>query len=89
MAAVGEGAQSSIPTVAYPTLSKKRKGDSCQATLDKTACAPFSKERRMKFTEPSKLNRNPGEWAPLFRGASYRALKNAVAPLFTLARGAS
>ena len=30
--------------------------------LDKPACAPFSKERRMMFAVPSKLNRNPGGW---------------------------
>jgi hypothetical protein len=40
----------------------QRTPDSCHAALDKTACAPFSKERRMRFAEPSKLNRNPGGW---------------------------
>jgi hypothetical protein len=37
--------------------------DSCQAAPDKTACAPFSEERRMNLAEPTKLNRNPGAWA--------------------------
>jgi hypothetical protein len=34
--------------------------------------APFSKERRMKFAEPIKLNRKPGGTL-LIRGASCRA----------------
>jgi hypothetical protein len=29
----------------------------CHDTLGEAACAPFSKERRMKFAEPTKLNR--------------------------------
>jgi hypothetical protein len=32
------------------------------ATLDKTACAPFFKERRMKCGEPTKLHRKSGMW---------------------------
>ncbi len=48
--------------VSHPLQSAQRTPDSCHAALDKTACAPFSKERRMKFAEPSKLNRNPGGW---------------------------
>jgi hypothetical protein len=49
--------------VSHPLQRTQRTPDSCHAALDKTACAPFSKERRMKFAEPSKLNRNPGGWA--------------------------
>jgi hypothetical protein len=30
--------------------------------LDKTACAPFFKERRMKFAEPTKPHRKSGVW---------------------------
>jgi hypothetical protein len=48
-----------------PTKPYRKSGatpDSCHAALDKTACAPFCKERRMQFTGPSKLNRNPGGW---------------------------
>jgi hypothetical protein len=30
--------------------------------LDRTACAPFIKERRMKFREPTKLHRKSGMW---------------------------
>jgi hypothetical protein len=32
------------------------------SALDRTACAPFIKERRMKFTEPTKLHRKSGIW---------------------------
>jgi hypothetical protein len=34
------------------------------AALDKAACAPFSKEGRMKFREPTKLHRKSWIWAP-------------------------
>jgi hypothetical protein len=38
------------------------------AVLDKAACAPFFKERRMKFAEPTKLHRKSGIWGtPWFR----------------------
>jgi hypothetical protein len=33
-----------------------------RAALDKTACAPFFKERRMNFREPTKLLRKSGMW---------------------------
>jgi hypothetical protein len=32
------------------------------AALDRTACAPLFKERRMKFREPRKLHRKSGMW---------------------------
>jgi hypothetical protein len=32
------------------------------AALDRNACAPFIKERRMKFREPTKLHRKSGMW---------------------------
>jgi hypothetical protein len=32
------------------------------AALDKAACAPFFKERRMKFTEPTTRHRKSGMW---------------------------
>jgi hypothetical protein len=32
------------------------------AALDTSACAPFIKERRMKFAEPTKLRRKSGIW---------------------------
>ena len=32
------------------------------AALDRTACAPFINERRMKFREPTKLHRKSGMW---------------------------
>jgi hypothetical protein len=33
---------------------------SCHAALDKTACAPFLKERRMMFANATKFNRKSG-----------------------------
>ena len=40
------------------------------AALDRTACAPFLKERRMKFREPTKLHRKSEMWGTrhLWRG---------------------
>jgi hypothetical protein len=32
------------------------------AALERTACAPFFKERRMKFREPKNLHRKSGIW---------------------------
>ena len=65
----------------HPSQKTRRTPDSCHAALDKTACAPFYKERRMNFAEPSKLNRNPGIWGTrrfvaLFRK---RALRKEIA----------
>src|SRR5271155_4999040 len=34
---------------------------SCHAAQDRVACAPFSKERRMKFANATKFNRKSGE----------------------------
>jgi hypothetical protein len=34
---------------------------SCHAALDEAACAPFSKERRMKFANATKFHRKSGE----------------------------
>ena len=34
---------------------------SCDAALETAACAPFSKERRMKFANATKFNRKSGE----------------------------
>ena len=33
---------------------------SCHAALDRTACAPFSKERRMKIAKATKFDRKSG-----------------------------
>jgi hypothetical protein len=40
---------------------------SCHAALDMTTCAPFRKERRMKFAEATNLNRKSGvaQWRDL------------------------
>jgi hypothetical protein len=32
------------------------------AALERTTCAPFIKERRKKFREPTKLHRKSGMW---------------------------
>jgi len=48
---------------------------SCHAALDDAACAPFRKERRMKFTEATNLHRKSGraKWRDLrfFLGNSH------------------
>jgi hypothetical protein len=38
----------------------KRTRISCHAAPDRTACAAFSKESRMKFANATNLDRNPG-----------------------------
>jgi hypothetical protein len=40
---------------------------SCQAALDKAACAPFRKERRMKYGNATKFDRKSGaaQWRDL------------------------
>jgi hypothetical protein len=51
----------------YPT-SRKNERDTpnfLYAALDRTACAPLFKERRMKFREPTKLHRKSGVWGTL------------------------
>jgi hypothetical protein len=35
---------------------------SCTLSSDRTACAPFFKERRMKFGEATELHRKSGIW---------------------------
>jgi hypothetical protein len=39
----------------------KRTRISCHAAPDRTACAPFSKERHIKFANATKFNRKSGE----------------------------
>jgi hypothetical protein len=49
----------------------KRTRISCHAALERTACAPFRKERRMDFAEATNLHRKSGvaKWRDLlFRG---------------------
>ena len=36
------------------------------AALDTATCAPFVKERRMKFAESTKLHRKSGVWGTLY-----------------------
>jgi hypothetical protein len=43
------------PPLVIPTRN------SCHVALDRAACAPFRKERRMKHISSTNLNRNPGE----------------------------
>jgi hypothetical protein len=45
---------------ALPDLSSERTRISCHAALDRTTCAPFRKERRMKFASASKFHRKSG-----------------------------
>jgi hypothetical protein len=48
----------------YPTSREKRADapNFLYAALDGTACAPFFKERRMKFREPTRPHRKSGKW---------------------------
>jgi hypothetical protein len=52
----------------FPLSSRpKRTRISCHAALDKTACAAFIKESRMKFVSATNLNRKSGvaQWRDL------------------------
>jgi hypothetical protein len=60
----------------------KRTRISCHAAPDKTACAPFFKERRMMFASATNLYRKSGEaqWRDLCVDApSWRCLSTGVA----------
>jgi hypothetical protein len=48
-----------------PTSQRRDAPNFLHATLDETACAPFFKERRMEFAEPTKLHRKSGTWGTL------------------------
>ena len=55
-------------TVHFLAISRTR--ISCRDALQRTACAPFREERRMKFTETTKFHRKsggrtPGPWEGL------------------------
>jgi hypothetical protein len=52
---------------------------SCYAALDKTTCAPFRKEGRMKCTNATKFHRKSG-------GAQWRDLLFPPSPIATLQR---
>jgi hypothetical protein len=53
-----------VETGGIPHLAKNERDapNFLYAALDRTACAPFFKERRMKFREPTKLHRKSGVW---------------------------
>jgi hypothetical protein len=72
-------------------ISRKNERDASNflhAPLDTTACAPFFKERRMKFTEPTTLHRESGVWGTrgsvvgtdLLRGGASDYLDKVVQP---------
>jgi hypothetical protein len=53
----------------YPT-SRENERDTpnfLHTALEKTACAPFFKERRMRFAEPTELLRKSGMWGTPIR----------------------
>jgi hypothetical protein len=58
------GILSSNKTAGAPYLARFSRDapDFLLVALDKTACAPFFKERRMKFVEPTDLHRKSGMW---------------------------
>src|SRR5580658_10494511 len=51
-------------TCGIPHLAKNERDapNFLYAALERTACAPFFKEGRMKFREPTKLHRKSGVW---------------------------
>ena len=54
-----EGKRGGIPHLAK---NQRDAANFLYAALDMAACAPFFKERRMKFAEPTKLLRKSGMW---------------------------
>jgi hypothetical protein len=61
-------------TCGIPHLAKNERDapNFLYAALARTACAPFLKERRIKFREPTTLHRKSGVWGTrlLVRGQS-------------------
>jgi hypothetical protein len=55
---------------------KARTRISCHAALERSACAPFGKERRMKFTEATKFHRKSGGGPTTKRQPSPEGLGN-------------
>jgi len=51
-------------SAAYPTQAQKQglTPISCHAVLERSACAPFIKERRMKCINATSLRRKSGQW---------------------------
>jgi hypothetical protein len=49
---------------AYPTQAQKQglTPISCHAVLERSACAPFIKERRMECINATSLHRKSGQW---------------------------
>ena len=60
----GAGWESGWKCGGIPHLAKNERDapNFLHAAPDKTACAPFFKERRMKFAEPTRLHRKSGVW---------------------------
>jgi hypothetical protein len=54
----------SVEICGIPHLAKNERDtpNFLHAALDKIACAPFFKERRMKFAEPTNLHKKSGIW---------------------------
>jgi hypothetical protein len=51
-------------SAAYPTQAQRQglTPISCHAVLERSACAPFIKERRMKCINATSLRRKSGQW---------------------------
>jgi hypothetical protein len=58
------GREKKVKVRGLPHLAKNERDtpNFLHAAPDKTACAPFFKERRMEFAEPTKLLRKSGIW---------------------------
>ncbi len=56
-------------------LSSRPNRISCHAAQDRATCAPFSKERRMKFARAAKLNRKSGKRTRKSGWAKWRDLR--------------
>src|ERR1700690_4258362 len=53
-----------VPRAVYPTQAQKQglTPISCHAVLERSACAPFIKERRMECVNATSLRRKSGQW---------------------------
>jgi hypothetical protein len=62
-----EGQESQGHGVGIPHLAKNERDapNFLHGALDKATCAPFFKERRIEFAEPTKLLRKSGMWGTL------------------------
>jgi hypothetical protein len=60
---------------------------SCHAVLKRSACAPFSKERRMKCINATSLSRKSGQWGTQHLSPVWESLTRSIRRVLVLYQG--